>query len=161
MTKSAESLVQGALIHSGIEVTDEEVGADVDLLLVAAGLVHSNWLPKELDAVHDFARIVGVLLRLELSKPIALMRGCDAVLGQVYICDRPSLEHELPHERIGATVVKVADVAGRILVAVLLRWTRHVVLQTSNSALGCKVCLAARSEKKWIGERETTDVAGR
>ena len=36
-------------------------------------LVHANRLAPELDLVHDFAGVLGVLLRLKLAETISLM----------------------------------------------------------------------------------------
>jgi hypothetical protein len=40
----------------------------------------------------------------------------DAILGEVYMCDAPGLEHELPDELVGHALIEVTDVDGGFLV---------------------------------------------
>lgn len=77
--------------------------------------------------IHNTTRIISIPRRLELCKAIPLMLRRDPVLWQVDIRNGTSLKHELPYEGIRCSVVEVADVAGRILVAILLGWAAHCV----------------------------------
>lgn len=122
VSKSTECLVQHSFIDGCIEVAHEEVCANIDLLLVAAGLVDTDGLPKQLDTVHDLASILSVCLCLELCESIPLVSSSDPVLWQVHVDDGSCLQHQLPNQGVCAAVVEVAHVASRILVAVLLRW---------------------------------------
>ena len=53
--------------------------------MIPTYLVHSDWLPIQLDHVHDLDRIVGVLFAHELHKPVSLVHLGDAVPGNVDI----------------------------------------------------------------------------
>lgn len=125
MSKSTESLVESALVHCCIEIADEQVGANVDLFLVAACLVDSDGFTEEFDSVHDLASILCVLFRLELCKTIPLVGRGDPVFREVDICDGASLQHQLPYESVCTPIVEVSYVARRILVAILLWRARH------------------------------------
>ena len=79
--KGGESLVEQALIDGRVETADEQVGTDVDLLAVVGGFVDADGLAVQLETIHDFASIVGILFGLEFGKGVALMGLRDAILG--------------------------------------------------------------------------------
>lgn len=60
--KGTEGIVQKLLVDLGVQVANEDVGAHVQVLVVGRGLVDPDRLPVQLDHVHDFDRIVGILL---------------------------------------------------------------------------------------------------
>lgn len=62
-TEPRKRVVQLLLANPLAQVADEEVGADVNLLLVVRGLVHADRLAEQFDLVHDLARVVGVVFR--------------------------------------------------------------------------------------------------
>lgn len=124
-TKCRECLVEQALIYRRVETADKQVGANIDLLAIIGGLVDANWLPIELETVHDFTGIVSILFRLKLGEGVTLMRLRDAILGKMEVDERTSLDHELPDDGVGGPVVDVSNIAGCILVAVELGWARH------------------------------------
>lgn len=82
-TEGGEGVVEELLVHLGVQVADEDVGADVEVLLVGGGLVDADGFAVELDHVHDLDGVVGVLLAQELDKAVALVHLGDAVLGHV------------------------------------------------------------------------------
>jgi len=91
-----KSVVQQFLVHLGIQVPDENICPHVQVLLVRRGLVDPDWLPEQLDHVHDLDRVVCVILRQELHKAVALMHHRDSVLGHVYVDHWPGLYKQLP-----------------------------------------------------------------
>jgi hypothetical protein len=115
--EARERVVQNMLGHHGIEVTDEQLGADLDrLLLISRGLVHANRLSVQPDAVHDARGILGVLLADELDEAVALVRLGDAVFGQVDVDDAAGLQHQLPDQAVDDALIEVSDVDGGLFV---------------------------------------------
>lgn len=83
--KGRERIVEQLLVHLDVQIANEYVGADVQILLMRRCLVDTYRLAIQLDHVHYFDRIVGVLLAEELHKAVALMHLCDPILGHVHI----------------------------------------------------------------------------
>lgn len=59
--ESRKRVVQLLLGHALVEVSNEEVCANVNLLLIVRGLVDADRLAEQLDLVHDLARVVCVV----------------------------------------------------------------------------------------------------
>jgi hypothetical protein len=111
--KPAECVVQCLLVHHGVQIPDEELGADFDaLLLVGRSLVDADGLAEEAHLVHDFGGIFGVFFCLELDEAIALMGLGDSVFRQMDVNDATSLEHELPYQWIGNALVEIPNIDG-------------------------------------------------
>lgn len=83
--ESLERVVQLLLGDTLAQAADEEVGADVNLLLVVRGLVGADGLAEQLDLVQDLARIVGVVFGQELAEPEPLVCHAHAVLREKHI----------------------------------------------------------------------------
>lgn len=93
MTKS---IVERLLVHHGVEVTDEQLGADFDIpLLVRGCLVNAYAGAIESDVVHDLGRIVGLFLGMVFDEAEALMLAVDTIDGHVDITHAASVEHQL------------------------------------------------------------------
>lgn len=123
-----KGIEQHPFVDAWIKVANKEICSNVDLLPITAGLVDAQRFPIELDSVHDLASVVSILFGLELDKAVALMGLRDAVLGQMHVDNGPGLEHQFPDERIRGSLVDVAAVARRILVAIdFCRRPRHAV----------------------------------
>lgn len=96
--KPRETVEQDLLIHHRVQVSDEELGTDLDrLLLVGASLVDTDGLAIEADLVHDLGGIVGFFLALEFDEAVALVGLGNAIFRKVDVLDAASLEHELPN----------------------------------------------------------------
>jgi hypothetical protein len=65
-------VVKKLLVHLWVEVTDEDVGPDIQVLLMGRSFVDPDGLSVELDHVHDLDGVVGVVLAQELYEPVAL-----------------------------------------------------------------------------------------
>lgn len=109
--EATEGIVQDLLVDHGVQVADEQLGADLEgLLLVSRGLVDTQGLAVQTDAVHDLGGVVSVHLAVELDKAEALVQLGDAVLGQVHVDDGAGLHHQLPYHGIAGALVDVANV---------------------------------------------------
>lgn len=94
--EGTERVVQQLLVDFWIQVTNEDVGTDVQVFIVRRGFIHSNRFAVQLYHVHDFDGIVSILFTEELHKAIALVLACDPVLRHVCVDHRTSLQEELP-----------------------------------------------------------------
>jgi len=94
--KCRECVIQQLLINLWIKIADEDVGTNVQILLVRRCLIHPHRLSKEFNHVHDLYRVVGIILTQELNKTVALMLHGDSVLGHVHIDNWSCLHEELP-----------------------------------------------------------------
>lgn len=73
-TEAGEGFVEHFFVHQRVQVANEELGADLDrLLLVGARLVDSDGLSIQSDLVHDFCCVVCVLFAYKLDEAVALM----------------------------------------------------------------------------------------
>jgi hypothetical protein len=107
----AEGVVEDLLVDLGVEVVDEELGADVDrLLLVGARLVDANGLAPDADPVEHLGGVLGRGGRVELDEAVALVRLRHAVLRHVHLTHRANLRHQLGEQLLREALVDVADV---------------------------------------------------
>lgn len=117
LTKLAEGVVQDLLVDLGVEVVDEQLGANIDrLLLVGARLVDADGLAPDADAVEDLGGVFGRAGRVELDEAVALVCLRHAILWHVHLTYRAYLGHELREQLLGEALVDVADVDGSILI---------------------------------------------
>jgi len=93
-TKTHKSIIQHSLIDIRIQIPNEQIRTDIQLfpitrclpsLITSASvlmsrtkreethLVDTNGFTVKFDLIHDFTRIIRVLLGQELAKPISLM----------------------------------------------------------------------------------------
>lgn len=115
--KLGKGVEQDFLVDLLVQVVDKELGADVGrLLLVGAGLVDTDWLLVQTDAVEDLGGVVGTLRGIELDETVALVGARDTIHGHVDIVHGAHLGHELPEIGLADALVEVADVDGRVLV---------------------------------------------
>lgn len=113
----AESVVENLLVDHWVQVTNEQVGADlVRLLLIGGGLVDTEILAVELDSVDAFGGVVGIFSGSEFDKAKTLMRLGDSVAGHMDILDGTHLDHDLVNHGGGGPLVNVSDVDGSIFV---------------------------------------------
>lgn len=94
--KGTECVVEKLLIYLWVQVPDEDVGSDIEVLLMGRGLVDSDWLAIQLDHVEYLDGIISILLPHELHKAIPLVRLCHPVLRHVGVYYRTRLQKELP-----------------------------------------------------------------
>jgi len=121
----AERVVEQLLVHLGVQVPDEDVCANVKVLLVSRRFIYSDRFTVQLYHVHYLNRVVRIILSQELNKSIPLMLSCDPVLGHVNIHHGSSLNKKLPKKRLVDLLVQTSDVNGSVLVP-LRDWTsRH------------------------------------
>lgn len=78
-------VVQQFFVHLWIQIADEDVGSDVQILLMRRRLVDAYRFAVQLYHVHDFDRIVGIVLAEELDETVALVHLGDTILGHVHI----------------------------------------------------------------------------
>ncbi|KAF5133314.1 hypothetical protein E5D57_003937 [Metarhizium anisopliae] len=115
--EAGEGVVEEFLVRHGVEVADEELGANVGaLLLVGRRLVHAQRLAEQLDAVHDVGRVLGVRGRAELDEAEALVVLGDAVTRHVDVVDGAHLEHDFVDGCCRGALVNVAYVDCRFFV---------------------------------------------
>lgn len=115
--EAGEGVVEEFLVHHGVEVADEELGANVGaLLLVGRRLVHAQRLAEQLDAVHDVGRVLGVRGRAELDEAEALVVLGDAVTRHMDVVDGAHLEHDFVDGCCRGALVNVAYVDCRFFV---------------------------------------------
>lgn len=116
-SKAAKSIVQDLLVDLGVQISDEELGANLGgPLLVGAGLVDAEGLAVELDAVHDVGSVLGVGGGAELDEAKALVGLGDAIARHVDVVDGAHLEHDFVDHGGGCALVNVADVDGGLFV---------------------------------------------
>lgn len=113
----AEGVVEDLLVDLGVEVVDEELGANVHhLLLVGARLVDADRLAPDADAVEHLGGVLGRRGRVELDEAVALVGLRHAVLRHVHLADGADLGHQLREQVLGEALIDVADVHGGVLV---------------------------------------------
>lgn len=116
-SKATKGIVQDLLVDHGVQVSDEQLGANLGgPLLVGAGLVDAEGLAVELDAVHDVGRVLGVGGGAELDEAEALVGLGDAIARHVDVVDGAHLEHDFVDHGGGCALVDVADVDGGLFV---------------------------------------------
>ena len=81
-----ESVVEKFLVDFRIQVSYEDVGSDVQVLLVGGGLVDADGLAVQLDHVHDFDGVVGVFFGEKLNEAVT-------EIGEKEYQDEPSLNY--------------------------------------------------------------------
>ena len=120
---------ESSLVRIVRQISDEYVCANFLGSLVLAGLVDFDVLAEQFDHVHDFDRVVGILLRLELHKAVALVFVCDFISRKVHVCDRATLEKELPEQLFRAAWVEWAHIDCCIRVSILIwaLWPQTIV----------------------------------
>lgn len=89
--EGAEGVVQQLLVDFWIQVTDEDVGAHIQVLVVCRGFVDTYRFSIKLYHVHDLYGIICILFTQELNKAISLVLSCDSVFGHVRVHDGSSL----------------------------------------------------------------------
>lgn len=78
--KAAKGIVQDLFVDHRIQVSDKELGTNLQgLLLVGRGLVDTQGLAVESNAIHDLGGIVGVDLSIKFHKAKSLVRLRDAI----------------------------------------------------------------------------------
>lgn len=89
--ESAESIVEEFLVNLRVQVADEDVGADIEVLVVRRRFVDSYGFAVKFDHVHNLYGVVCVIFAEELHKPITLMLSCYSIFGHVCVYNRTSL----------------------------------------------------------------------
>lgn len=113
----AKRVVERLLVDHGVEVADEQLCANLDvLLLVGRGLVHTDAAAVQTDVVHDLGGVVGLGLGVELDEAKALVLAVDAVDGHVDVAHAAGVEHQLVEDAGGDALMEVSDVDGSLLV---------------------------------------------
>jgi hypothetical protein len=116
-TEAAEGVIEDLLVDHRIEVSNEQLGANLgSALLIGAGLVDAQGFAVQLDPVHHVGGVLGVGGRAELDEAEALVRLGDAVARHVDVVDGSHLQHYLVYHCGGCALVDVSDVDGRLLV---------------------------------------------
>ena len=117
LAEAQEGVVEGTLVDHGVQVANEQFGADLHALsLVCRCLVHADCRVEETRAVEDGDDIIGVVFGCELDEAEALVLAVDAVDGHVDGAHAAVVVHELGEELLGDIFVNVTDVDGRLLV---------------------------------------------
>jgi hypothetical protein len=117
LAEADEGVVQRPLVYHLVQVSDEELGANFNgLLLVGRGLVHSDLAPVQASPVEYVDCIIGVLLGCEFDEAKALVLAVYAVDGHVESSHATMVVHELGEQLLGDIFVDVADVDGGFLV---------------------------------------------
>lgn len=117
LAELTEGVVKDLLINLGVEVVDEQFGADVDrLLLIRTGLVHAKGLAPDTDAVEDFCCIFGRSGGIVLDEAVTLVNSRNAIQGHMDLANRTDLGHELGQELLSEAFIDIADVDGRVFI---------------------------------------------
>lgn len=117
LAELAECVVQDLLVDLRIEVVDEELGSNVDrLLLICARLIHADRLSPDPDSVEDLRCVFGGSGGIELDEAVTLMCLRHSILRHVYLAYGADLRHEFGKQLLGEALVDVADVYGCIFV---------------------------------------------
>ena len=88
---------------------------------ILRGLIDFNGFAEHFDHMHDFDRIIGIILTFELNKSVALMLIGDFVSGKMNVNDGSALDKEFPEETLRFFLIEMADVDGSLLVAFVER----------------------------------------
>lgn len=113
----AEGVIQRLLVHHLVEVANEQLCANLDVLLLICGcLVHSYAVAVKLDVVHDFRRVICLLFCVELDKSETLVLAVDAIHGHVDIAHAASIKHKLVQYTRSYALMEVTHIDGGFLV---------------------------------------------
>jgi hypothetical protein len=116
-TKLAKGVVECLLVNHAVEVTQEELGANFDvLLLVGRGLVDTDAAAVEGNVVHNLGRIIGLGLGVELDETKTLVLAVDTIDGHVDIAHATGIEHQLVENAGRDALMEITHVNGRLLV---------------------------------------------
>jgi hypothetical protein len=143
-TKLTKCVVQRLLVHGRVEVTDEKLGANLDIpLLIGRRLVNAYPVSMQSDVVHNLRRIVCLGLGVEFDEAEALVLAVYAVDGHVDVPYTAGVEHQLVEEAGRDALMEVSHVDGGFLIllpahVLTLIWPATVVLNrlTSDGRLG-------------------------
>lgn len=124
-SEGGECVVEELLVDFGVEVADENVGADVEVLLMRGGFVDTDRLAKQFYHVHYFYGIICVVLPEELYESVALVQHGDPILRHVDVDHGASLHEQLPEKSLIHLVVQAAHVDSGVLVSLRDRTGRH------------------------------------
>ena len=86
MSKGRERLIQLRLIHPFVQTPDKQIRPHFHLFPIITRFIDPDGLPVQLDLVHDFHGVVGILFAEELAEPEALVGHGDAVFGEEDVC---------------------------------------------------------------------------
>ena len=104
-TEGRERVVEQFLVDFGIEITDEQIGTNVQILLMCrcleqreretccrtirikaiTDLVHTDRFAVEFNHVHDFDGIVSIFFREKLNETVALVIHSHTIFGLMNI----------------------------------------------------------------------------
>lgn len=94
-TESRKRIIEEFLIDFRIQIADEYIGSNIQVLLMSGRLIDSDGLAVEFNHVHDANCVFCVFLAEKLDESVTLVIRRNAVLGHVYINDRPGLDKQL------------------------------------------------------------------
>lgn len=123
--ESGECVVQQFLVDFRVEVSDEDVGADVEVLLMRRRFIDPYRFAEQFYHVHYFDGVVRVVFAQELDEPVALVQHGDAVLRHVHVHHGPRLHEQLPQQSLVDLIVQPAHVDRGVLVPLRHRPGRH------------------------------------
>lgn len=92
---------------------------------MGGSFIYTNWLAIELDHVHDFYAIIGVIFAEEFNETISLVHLCNAVFGHVDVYHWTGLYKKFPEKSFGYFVIQAADIDCSILISFGNRTSSH------------------------------------
>ena len=101
---------QQFLVNFWVQVSYENVGTNIQILLMSWSLVDPDWFTIQLDHVHNFAGIVSIIFTQKLNKSVALVQQSDAIFGHVNIHYWSTLDKKLPQERFCHLLIQTTDI---------------------------------------------------
>lgn len=84
---------------------------------MGGSFIYTNWLTIELDHVHDFYAIIGVIFAEEFNETISLVHLCNAVFRHVDVNNWAGLNKKFPEKSFGNFVIQAADIDCSILIS--------------------------------------------
>lgn len=116
-SEGGEGIVEKFFVDFGIEVADENIGADVEVFLVRGGFVDAYRFAEQFNHVHYFYGVVCVVFTEEFYESVSLVEHCHSILGHVDVHHGTSLHEQLPQQSLVHLVVQPAHVDRGVLVS--------------------------------------------
>lgn len=117
--KVTESFIKHFLVNLRVKITNKKIGANILCSLILGGFIDLDGLTEHFNHVHDFDRIISIILTFELHKAITLMFIGDFISGQVNVDHRPTLHKQLPQQTLSDFLIEITHINCCLLISLV------------------------------------------